>query len=117
MSIEVDEVFGCHLATGRLDKDGYAYHGSSRAHIVAWVRANGPVPEGLVLDHLCRVRRCCNPMHLEAVSQSENLMRIQWRYRAKRKHCAKGHDLGVTAMVNAQGGRVCRTCNREGDVL
>lgn len=113
MSIEIDPVFGCHLATGRLDKDGYAYHGSSRAHIVAWVRANGPVPEGLVCDHICRVRRCCNPTHIEAVTQTENLRRIDWRYRARRTHCAKGHELRLTAMVTPQGGRICRICSKE----
>ncbi len=35
----------------------------------------GPVPAGLVLDHLCRARGCCNPAHLEAVTQKVNLQR------------------------------------------
>jgi hypothetical protein len=107
------DVFGCELATGRRDKDGYAYHGSSRAHIVAYERVHGAVPDDLVLDHLCRRRHCCAPHHLEAVTQSENERRKQWRYRARRTHCPRGHELSVNAVVTPEGGRVCRTCNRE----
>lgn len=113
MSIEVDPVFGCHLATGRLDKDGYAYHGSSRAHIVAWVRANGPVPEGLEVDHGCRRRHCQALAHLEAVTHAENILRQSWRYRSKKTHCKAGHELRLTAMVTPEGGRVCRICSKE----
>lgn len=107
------DVFGCELATGRLDKDGYAYHGSSRAHIVAWERVHGEVPDGLVLDHLCRRRHCSAVHHLEPVTQGENLMRIRWRYRAKRAMCPKGHPLALNGVVTPEGGRVCRQCNRD----
>lgn len=113
MSYEVDPVFGCHLSTGRLDRDGYAFHGSSRAHIVAWVAVNGAVPDGLVLDHLCRNRACCAPHHLEAVTQSENERRKMWAYRARRKVCPKGHDLRALRVVTKGGGIVCRQCNRD----
>lgn len=111
MSYELDAVFGCRLATGRLDADGYAYHGRTRGHIAAWEAVNGPVPDGLVLDHLCRVRRCQAPHHLEAVTQSENELRKRWAYRARRTHCAKGHPL-THALVTPEGGRLCRTCHR-----
>src|SRR5690348_15795085 len=84
VSVERDTTFGCELATGRRDKDGYAFHGQTRAHIAAWERAHGPVPNGLVLDHLCRRRHCCAVHHLEAVTQSENERRKSWSYRARR---------------------------------
>lgn len=113
MSTERDPIFGCELATSRLDKDGYAFHGRTRAHIAAWVEANGPVPIGCVLDHLCRRRNCRAHWHLEPVTQSENELRKSWSYRARRKLCARGHDLNSTAAVTPEGGRVCRTCNRE----
>jgi hypothetical protein len=109
-----DPIYGCELVMHRLDKDGYAFQGTSRAHIVAWVAVNGAVPEGMVLDHLCRRRNCRAVHHLEAVTQGENEKRKAWKYRAKRKLCPKGHDLNVNrVVVMPEGGVVCRQCNRD----
>lgn len=113
MSHELDPVYGCHLATGRRDADGYAFHGRTRAHIHAYTTAVGPIGDGLVLDHMCRRRHCCAPHHLEAVTQSENEKRKNWRYRARRTLCPRGHALNVNAIVTPEGGRVCRACNQE----
>lgn len=113
MSAELDPVFGCELATGRLDHDGYSYHGKTRGHIAAWTSANGAVPDGMVLDHLCRRRHCRAVHHLEPVTQSENEKRKSWRYRARRTACPRGHALKLNAIVTPEGGRVCRQCNRE----
>lgn len=44
-------------------------------HRVVYEELKGPIPEGLVLDHLCRYKRCCNPEHLEPVQQIENVHR------------------------------------------
>lgn len=111
--IDEPDEFGCLLVTHRLDREGYAFHGKTRAHIHEWTQVNGPVPDGLVLDHLCRRRNCKAVHHLEPVTQSENEKRKSWRYRAKRTHCPRGHELANTAIVTPQGGRVCRTCNKE----
>lgn len=46
-----------------------------RAHILYFESKHGPVPDGLQLDHRCRIRRCCNPDHLEAVTSAENTRR------------------------------------------
>jgi len=46
-----------------------------RAHRVIYELLKGPIPEGLVLDHLCRNRKCVRPYHLEPVTQEENLRR------------------------------------------
>lgn len=45
------------------------------AHRYAYEATNGAIPEGLVIDHLCRNRRCVNPDHLEPVTRSENVKR------------------------------------------
>jgi hypothetical protein len=46
-----------------------------RAHRAAWEIANGPIPEGMTIDHLCRVRLCLNPDHMELVTREENARR------------------------------------------
>ena len=70
---------GCHLWTAAVSTRGYGHYSNGkkmvRAHRHAYERVNGPVPEGLVLDHLCRQKLCVNPEHLEAVTQRENLRR------------------------------------------
>lgn len=80
------------------------------AHIVVWELLVGPVPDGLQLDHLCRVRRCCNPSHLEPVTQAENIRRgvSPPAVNARKSVCPKGHPLSQRS-----GGRYCATCNRE----
>ena len=118
MSTARDPIFGCELATGRLDPDGYAYHGRSRAHIVAWLAAHGEIGvdehgRKLELDHLCRRRNCVALHHLEPVTRAENERRKSWRYRARRTTCPRGHELSSTAIITPEGGRVCRTCNRD----
>jgi hypothetical protein len=113
VSAEFDPIFGCELVTSRLDRDGYAFHGKTRAHIVAWVAKHGAVPAGLELDHLCRRRNCRAVHHLEAVTRGENEMRKLARYRMRRLTCPNKHDLKLNGIVTPEGGRVCRQCNRE----
>ena len=112
MSHTIDPLFGCHLADGRKDRDGYAFHGAARAHIVAWVAVHGPVPQGLELDHICRRRNCIAVHHLEAVTRTENERRKSWSYRARRAKCSRGHDLRTNRVVTPEAGIVCRACNR-----
>jgi hypothetical protein len=108
--VETDPTFGCELWLGQLDRDGYGMTPSGRrAHLVAYERAYGPIPSGLVLDHRCARRRCAFAPHLEAVTQSENLLRRNWKYRAKEKLCPRGHDMS-TAAVTPEKGRLCRNC-------
>jgi hypothetical protein len=107
-----DPIFGCQLATGRRDRDGYAFHGRTRAHIAAWEAEHGPIADGMELDHLCRRRHCQALHHLELVTRAENERRKSWRYRARRASCPAGHDLTANGIVTPEGGRVCRACNR-----
>lgn len=116
LSTERDPVYGCELVTSRLDAEGYAYHGRSRAHLVAWIAEHGelgktPTGERLELDHLCRRRHCIALHHLEPVTRSENERRKRWAYRVGRAMCQHGHDLATTRIVTPEGGVVCRQCN------
>lgn len=79
-----------------------------RAHRWAWGFFNGPVPDGLQLDHLCSVTRCVNPWHLEPVTHTENLRRSHpWRDGT----CQKGlHALTPDNVVQRIGSRACRAC-------
>lgn len=85
------------------------------AHRFAYELLVGPIPEGLDLDHLCRVRNCVNPAHLEPVTRRENLLRgktIQARNAAK-THCPQGHPYwGDNLYIDARGCRSCWTCKR-----
>lgn len=80
---------GCWLWTGTMHENGYGLVSAGipvRAHRAAYVLTKGAIPEGFVIDHLCENKRCFNPDHLEAVTQSVNLRRA--RESAQRKKAA-----------------------------
>jgi hypothetical protein len=85
------------------------------AHRVAYEQVKGPIPEGMVLDHLCRNRACVNPDHLEVVSVGENTRRGDAGGAAQRRrtHCPKDHPYVGENLRVSNGRRHCRTCNRE----
>lgn len=112
MHAQRDPVFGCVIAAGRRDRDGYVLVGRDRAHISAWILARGPVPAGLELDHLCRRRACSAVYHLEPITRSEQEKRKSWRYRARIATCPAGHEMR-DALVTPEGGRLCRQCHNE----
>lgn len=74
------------------------------------------IPEGLTIDHLCNVKACCNPEHLEAVTAAENSRRAApFRHRYQLTKCSKGHSLSGDNLYAYKGQRRCRKCKREYD--
>jgi hypothetical protein len=83
------------------------------AHRAAYEMLVGPIPEGLVIDHLCRNRACCNPAHLEPVTHRINLLRGEGRTarEAKQTRCVSGHPLtGENVYLDRRGRRHCIAC-------
>lgn len=116
--MRLDPNTGCILWTGGVNGGGYGRFnfGTDRgrlAHRVLWERANGPVPEGLNLDHLCRNKLCVNVDHLEPVTQRVNVLRGVGisSANARKTHCKRGHELfGANLFMNSNGTRQCRSC-------
>ncbi len=107
---------GCWEWQGARTGSGYGallFNGRTElTHRIAYLCLTGPIPDGLVLDHLCRNTWCCNPEHLEAVTQGENVRR-QPRI-SDRTSCPKGHELsGKNAYTKPSGGVACRRCRSE----
>jgi hypothetical protein len=103
---------GCWMWLASRNKDGYGRSTSSEAsrgryaHRVIYELLVGPIPEGLTLDHLCRVTSCVNPAHLEPVTWIKNVRR-----RPLKTHCPQGHWLeGDNLVVQTGGIRRCRIC-------
>ena len=84
------------------------------AHRQAWERVNGPIPEGLTIDHLCRNKACVNVEHLEVVTQRVNILRgnnLAAR-NARKTHCPEGHSYDEINTYHYGGLRHCRACRR-----
>lgn len=116
----VEKTPGCWLWRGSVGHWGYGQWQPSRgknlrAHRVAWELTNGPVPHGLVLDHLCRNKLCVNPSHLEPVTDRVNTLRGigPSAINATKTECRHGHPFSPdNTRIDEKGKRVCRTCDR-----
>lgn len=125
--VTVNDDTGCwEWTAGRSSGYGAFYDGTRMrgAHRISYEALVGDVPAGLEIDHLCRVPRCVNPAHLEAVTRRENVIRGMVPVRNKERvyvpvtHCKRGHaysaeNLYVFTKPDGRANRVCRTCRLE----
>jgi hypothetical protein len=89
------------------------------AHRIAYELLVGPIPEGLQLDHLCRQRSCCNPTHLEPVTNRVNSLRSNnvGAIHAAVTHCPAGHPYDDDNTYRyPDGRRGCRACRHDRNV-
>ena len=114
---------GCIIWVGGLTTGGYGCfatettRGAERmglAHRWSYEYHVGPIPAGLDIDHLCRVRSCVNPDHLEPVTRVENIRPAA----AVKTHCPAGHpyDEANTYVRPGTVHRTCKACSRQRDL-
>ena len=117
---DIDE-HGCWISRYSTGSHGYSQigwqpTGARRSvmrlgHRVAYEAANGPIPEGMTVDHICRVRRCINPDHLRLLTNVEN-GRLNAQF--LKTHCVHGHPFDeANTRRDKHGWRRCLTCQRE----
>jgi len=118
----VDTETGCLRWQGPVDPAGYGrFGGRGYAHRVAWERENGPIPEGLEIDHVaargCRWRDCVLVAHLEPVPKLENIARGQAGINhASRERCPAGHEYtaeNIHRIPSRPNARYCRACRAD----
>lgn len=103
---------GCWLWTGCCSPLGYGQTFAGKrvvfAHRATYEHYIGKIPDGLVIDHLCRVPSCVNPDHLEPVTQGENVRR---GLAGRKDNCRRGHPLTASnTYVRPNGTRACNQC-------
>lgn len=117
---QVQKSEGCWLWLGKRDQKGYGTvrwkQQQKGAHRVSYEALVGPIPEGLTLDHLCRVRNCVNPAHLEPVTHRENVLRGTsiMAVNSRKTHCLRGHELtpeNIYVCSSQPTSRRCKTCH------
>ena len=123
--IAFEPTSGCWLWLGATNNNGYGQihvSGKTRlAHRKSYEIHVGEIPDGLTLDHLCRVSLCINPAHLEPVSMRENYLRgigpiVNGDYYRAKTHCPQKHPYsGDNLYINSKGWRFCRACRKETD--
>lgn len=86
-------------------------------HRIAYLLAGNVIPDGMVLDHLCRNTLCLNPLHLRVTTRGQNVLCGigPTAVNASKTICKRGHPLvgdGADVHIDPRGQRVCRKCRR-----
>jgi len=108
----------CWPWTAAIDARGYGSFSRGpkkvKAHRAAAILAGMDIPDGMMIDHLCKNRRCVNPAHLRVVTPRQNSVEnsdSQGAVNAGKTHCHRGHPfVGANVYVRKNGGRYCREC-------
>lgn len=119
----IDKTPTCWLWTSHIRSDGYGTFTQrvdgritpQYPHRLMYETTVGPIPDGYQIDHLCRVRHCVNPAHLEAVPPRENYLRGigATAVNARKTECIHGHAFTPENTYHRPtGGRSCRECDR-----
>jgi HNH endonuclease len=115
----------CIESTGWAHKDGYRWEWDSAtkrevlAHRLAWERRFGPIPEGLVIMHVCDNRACKNLDHLVLGTQGDNVRDMITKGRdvnrkREQTHCIHGHEFTeANTYIRPNGTRHCKTCGNK----
>jgi len=113
----VRQANGCLEWTGYTNVSGYGvtWFGGRKtlAHRVAWILANGPIPEGMYVCHTCDNPPCCNVAHLflgDAVANGQDMAAKGRGWQQKKTHCPQGHPYDEANTVRWHRQRTCRTC-------
>jgi HNH endonuclease len=115
---KVEKTIDCWTWIGGKSSAGYGmfWDGTRRvfAHRYAYELLIGPIPNGLQMDHLCRVRACVNPAHLEPVTQRVNILRGEGfhKFQLAKTCCPKGHTYTPENTYVWKNTRRCRECTR-----
>ena len=112
--IELDLLEGCWLWKGSCNHDGYGkftiFYKTIAAHRVAYEHWNGSIPDGLVIDHLCRNRNCVYPGHMRIVTVKENTNAGR-NYEREKTICIRGHEFNdKNTYQDPNGSRRCKPC-------
>ena len=117
--IKVSKV-GCWEWLGRTVKDGYGNINVNKKrisiHRILYKYYHGKLDSELEIDHICRNRVCCNPLHLEQVTHKENVLRgfSLNAINARKTLCIRGHSLsGDNIRIEKYGSRRCKKCKNE----
>ncbi|WP_280476053.1 HNH endonuclease signature motif containing protein [Nocardia asiatica] len=104
----------CTSGYGQAKRQGKLH----QTHRLSYETFTGPIPDGLQIDHVsargCRARHCCNPAHLEAVTQAENIRRGEAPGMVTKRTgvCRRGHEMTGDNVMRSSRQTACRECHR-----
>jgi hypothetical protein len=118
LDAKINKTDGCWLWSGSCTGGAFGGYGiisyngkKTLVHRLMYEMHVNPIPVGFEVDHLCRNKLCVNPLHLEAVTHKENMLRANAGWACKEKtHCPHGHEYTPENTRITHGSRSCKQC-------